>query len=290
MELLDLHIFSRVAQEGSISRAAAALHMAQPSVSQRLLALEAELGRPLFVRHRRGVALTSAGQALMPYVERALTLIGEGVEAVRAEGVRLRIALAAPPSIGGHFLPPLLQRLAMAGHEVALESAHSHEVMQQLLDGAIHAGFLLPMPARSGIVQQVVHRDPIRCVAAPDHPLARQAAVRLRDLAAYPLVIYAFAHPGYLELRDRMQEQVGRPLQGLTKASPVEAALRLAREGGFITFVPEMTVAADLAARRLVTLSVTDLPPYFWEIVVAYRERKTPDPAVAALLAALHAT
>lgn len=290
MELLDLRLFALVAAEGSISRAAARLHMAQPSVSQRLMVLEAEVGRPLFVRHRRGMALTPAGQGFLAYVERALGLVTEGVEAVRAAEGRLRITLASPPSIGGHFLPPLLRRLAERGCDVLLDSAHSHEVMQQLLDGAIHAGFLLRLPSRSGIIQETVYRSPIICVASPDHPLAGRPHLTLREIARHPVVIYAFAHPGYIELREELMALNGGQLVGLSKASPVEAAVELARKGGFITFVPRMTVRDDLAEGGLVALPVVDLPAYAWEIAVAYRERKGVDPAVAALLEALPGT
>jgi DNA-binding transcriptional LysR family regulator len=287
VELRDLTIFARVAQEGSISRAAARLHMAQPSVSQRLLALEAEVGRPLFARHRRGVALTPAGQALLPYAERALGLIAEGVEAVRAPGDGPRVVIAAPPSIASHVLPPLLKRLVERGCDIALDSAHSHQAMQQLLDGAIHAGFLLRMPARSGIIQRPVLREQIICVAAPGHPLAGRRGLTLRDLAQHPVALYAFQHPGYLELREALQAAAPGPLRGMTKVSPVDTALQMAREAGLITFVPRLTAADDLEAGRLVELAVADLPDHAWEVVMVYRDRKVQDPAVEALLEAV---
>ncbi|MDQ3399026.1 MAG: LysR family transcriptional regulator, partial [Deinococcota bacterium] len=62
--LEDMKVFSRVARDRSFSKAAAALGVAQPSVSTRMMALERDLGVSLFERHHRGVTLTPAGDAL----------------------------------------------------------------------------------------------------------------------------------------------------------------------------------------------------------------------------------
>ena len=289
MELQDLRIFERVAREGSISRAAAALTMGQPGVSQRLRLLEAELGRQLFLRHRRGVELTSDGLAFLPYVQRLLGLLNEGVETLRAAAGVTRIALAAPPSLAGYFLPPLVHQIVDSGHDVVLDSAHSHEVMQRLLDGAIHAGFLLAMPARSGIRQEVLCRDPIVAVAAPTHPLAGRGAMSLADLARHRIAHYAWGRPGYVEFRERLEVLTAGPTRGLIKVSSVEAARQLVLTGEYVTLVPRMTVATELAGGQLEALLVTDLPPYTWEITLAYRERKEQEPAVSALLAVVRA-
>ncbi len=82
MDLAQLDAFARVARARSFSRAARALNLAQPTISGRVAALEAELGARIF--HRRGhtLELTDAGRALLPYAERMLALRAEGLEAV----------------------------------------------------------------------------------------------------------------------------------------------------------------------------------------------------------------
>lgn len=286
MELADLKLFAAVAREGSISRGAAALHMAQPSVSQRLAGMEAELGQPLFTRHRRGVSLTPEGQVFLEYVHRTLSLLDEGLSAVRAAGSgRLRIRLAAPASVGGYFLPPLLDHLAAAGHDVMLRDAHSGEVFGQVLDGTADAGFVLGAQTVPGVRQTEVARDPLLCVTAPDHPLTGRGPLRMADLRGSRLALYAFSWE--LEaLRERLAAAAGEPLRGILAVSPAEAARALA-DRGYITFLPQMIVAGRMAAGSLVALPVADLPPYSWRISVAYRDRKTPCAEAAAVLEAV---
>ncbi len=289
MDLQDLQIFIRVVQERSFSGAAASLHMAQPSVSQRMKVLEQGLGRPLFARHGRGVTLTEAGEEFLAYVERSLGLLQEGVSAVQARNYRLRISLAAPASLNAYFLPPLLTRLVEMGYDVALEDAHSSVALRKLMDGAIHGAFVLSHTAQAGISHRLLHRDPICCVAAPGHPLTRStqpagADLTLADLARHPIALYPFTSTAHTELKALLEERLGAPLRGLLRVSPAEAAKAVLRTASFLTFLPRMAVSRELAEGRLVALPVVDLPQYFWEIRLLHRERKRPDPAATALL------
>src|SRR3954453_9497588 len=83
MTLQQLSYFLAAAQHGSFSAAAEALHMAQPSLSEQIRPLEAELGVPLFARAGRGLELTEAGRLLMPQAERTLDAAREAQESVR---------------------------------------------------------------------------------------------------------------------------------------------------------------------------------------------------------------
>ena len=87
MELSDLVTFSAVARTGGITRAASELNTVQSNVTQRIKALEAEIGTALFERHSRGMTLTGAGRRLLPYAERMAALSHEAVLAARDDGV-----------------------------------------------------------------------------------------------------------------------------------------------------------------------------------------------------------
>src|SRR2546430_6467083 len=87
MLLAQMEGFLEVARRGNVSRAAEAMFVTQPTLTARLHALERELGEPLFARTRRGMRLTDAGRAFLPYAERAMRAVREG-----------RQALTHPPS------------------------------------------------------------------------------------------------------------------------------------------------------------------------------------------------
>src|SRR6266487_5653294 len=104
--------FLEVARRGNLSRAAKALYVTQPTLTARLQALEANLGEQLFVRTRRGMRLTEAGEAFLPYAEHAVKAIDDGRErlAELRRGTVGKLVLGSPPTVSTYTLPALLAR------------------------------------------------------------------------------------------------------------------------------------------------------------------------------------
>ena len=102
MELHYLRYFEAVARHGHVTRAAHELHIAQPSLSKQIQALEAELGVALFDRVGRRVELTAAGRLLLPYARRALREVTDERAALRqwSSLEHGQIAIGAPPTVG----------------------------------------------------------------------------------------------------------------------------------------------------------------------------------------------
>src|SRR5258705_7644969 len=107
-----LESFLAVARAGNLTAAARELHVTQPGLTARLQRLEAELGTELLVRLPRGVRLTAAGRALLPYAERALESLDQGTAAVRdlVRGTGGRIEIGAAPALSTYVLPRAPQR------------------------------------------------------------------------------------------------------------------------------------------------------------------------------------
>src|ERR1700683_4684752 len=123
VQLQQLRYVVCVAEERRFTRAAARLHVAQPSVSSAIAALEHELGAPLFHRARSEVILTGAGEAFLPWARQVLADCEAGAAAVRdLLGLqRGRLALGATPSLTTNLLPPVLA--ALLGAHPRLELA-----------------------------------------------------------------------------------------------------------------------------------------------------------------------
>jgi DNA-binding transcriptional LysR family regulator len=203
MDLRQLRYFMTVAEEHSVTRAAARLHLTQPPLTVQLSRLERELGVPLLIRHRRGVDLTDAGRYLATHARRLLAEVDALAESVRqlGEGRSGRLALAFDSATAWAPLPQLLERFRVDRPDVVLD------VSEETADGVLEAVRLrrtdlglvhLPPPtvARTRDPQldfAVVHREPL--VAVLPAALATQHGERA-DLAALAAQQFLAPAPG----------------------------------------------------------------------------------------------
>ncbi len=132
VELSDLEIFRSVALEGGVSRAAERLHRVQSNISTRVKQLEDRLGVRLFLRQSRGLALTPAGEALLPYAERLLDLSSEAEAAVTDGKPRGNFRVGTLESTAASRLPDVLSSYHECYPDVQVEL--STDTTQGLLD------------------------------------------------------------------------------------------------------------------------------------------------------------
>ena len=123
MEIHQLRYFVAVADEGNFSRAAAKVRVAQPSLSQQIRKLEAEIGQPLFDRLPRSVVLTEAGRCFIEYARQILASIGDARRCVDElkDAVTGKLAVGAIPTIAPYVLPELVKKFHKDYPEVTLE-------------------------------------------------------------------------------------------------------------------------------------------------------------------------
>jgi DNA-binding transcriptional LysR family regulator len=196
MDLRQLRYFLVVAEERSVTRAAARLHLTQPPLSAQLARLEHELGVELLVRHRRGVDLTDAGRDLAEHARRLLADVDTAAESVRriGQGRSGRLVLGFAPTIGWAVLPPLLSRFHAARPEVELRfleapsDAVAEHVRARRADlGLVH---LPPGGAAGGVGPDldvaVVRREPLVVVLPRDREPPER--VDLAELADEPFL------------------------------------------------------------------------------------------------------
>jgi DNA-binding transcriptional LysR family regulator len=135
VELRQLRSFVAVAQELHFGRAAKRLHLSGPALSQQVIALERELGVPLFTRDRRSVALTAAGRSLLEDAEQLLTLADSAADRARralGEAARLRIGYVS-------WLPDNVEALAAPAASLQVDSwvLPSHAQADRVGDGSL---------------------------------------------------------------------------------------------------------------------------------------------------------
>ena len=197
--LIDLRAwrqFVAVAEELHFGRAALRLHMTQPPVTQAIAQLEKTLGIVLFDRTRRRVALTPAGEALLPDVrdllERAQALPARARAAAAGEVGRVRLAFVS--TIGFERLPEWVREFRRSCPQVALElvEATGDVQLEAIARGEIDAGLMLHSPgfAPPGLARLAVAQEPLVLALPAAHPLVRSGRLAMAEVLAEPLVIF----------------------------------------------------------------------------------------------------
>jgi DNA-binding transcriptional LysR family regulator len=237
MTLQQLRYFLTAADSGSFSAAAEELHMAQPSLSDQIRKLEAELGVALFARTGRRLALTEAGRMLRPHAERTLAAAEEASNSVR----EVRTLTGGTVSFGTfgsahhYLLGGLVQDFRRRHPDVRVRvvGQNSVEVADAVRDGTLEAGLIaLPVDDRGLEVRPSVREENHYVSATPQH-VARPRTIE--EIAQSTLILYDARWGATDPMRRQLDERAQRAGVRIEPAIEVEY----------------LTAALDLAARRL---------------------------------------
>jgi DNA-binding transcriptional LysR family regulator len=284
MNIRQLECFVALVDEGSFTRAAREIGIAQPSLSQHIRALEEELSGRLIERLPRGIALTPAGRTLLPEARAAVRAVERGRRGARAalelEAGELEVATVLSMAVG--LLPRYIKvwherypnvgiRLHEFRHRALLEDAVQHGVA----DFAIGP---LPVRAWDGPLA-VISWEEFVIVLPPADPLAGRGAVGLEELADREWVLYHQDH-GLAGILEELCRDAGFSPRGSVRTSQAEGAARLASAGLGPALVPDNIVLPGIEG------SVLRLKPRLIRDVAAYARTEW-SPTAAAFIGVL---
>jgi DNA-binding transcriptional LysR family regulator len=246
VQLHQLRYVVCVAEEGRFTRAAARLHVAQPSISSAVAALEHELGAALFHRDHHEITLTGAGEVFLPWARQVLADCESGAAAVRdLLGLRRgRLLLGATPSLTTNFLPGILARFheAHPGIELTVREAGSQELFDRLAEGEIELAVVILPADRPRVEARTLMEEDLVLAVDCNHRLAGRRSVRIAELEHVPLVMFK---DGY-DLREVTLQACRKAgfnpvtaIQGLE----MDGALALVEAGVGAAVVPESVIA-----------------------------------------------
>jgi DNA-binding transcriptional LysR family regulator len=196
VQLNQLAVAVAVAEEENFTRAAARLHLAQPSLSRQIRLLERELGVQLFNRGpgQSLVTLTADGEALLPFIRRVLAdVAATGAEARALTGMaRGRLSIGATPSLITRVLAPALVdfQASHPGIDLLVVEAGSHQLVPQLASGEVDLALVVQPVTDPLVATTPLFHDPLVLAVAPEHPLAARRRVRVADLDGLSLVMF----------------------------------------------------------------------------------------------------
>jgi DNA-binding transcriptional LysR family regulator len=280
-----LDTFAKAAELSSFTAAGKALGMTQAAVSQRIAALEADLGVALFRREGGRVCLTDAGRTLHGYARRILDLHREARQEVtgRAEPLTGELSLAASSVPGEHLLPALLDEFRRRHPHVRVRAteADSDAVLAQVERGEAHVGLV----GKRGDSPHLEHRrfacDRLALVVPAAHPLAGRDSVSLDELRGLPLVLRE-SGSGSRWCLERALEVAGGSLAHLRVALELgsnEAIKEAVLRGMGVAVLSTHAVAREVGSGLLRTLPVAGLALEREVFAVWDRRRALPAPA-----------
>lgn len=249
MDLIQLRYFLGVAEHGGFTKAAAALHIAQPAITRQIRLLEEELGVQLLLRHSRGAELTDAGRRLMAGAE----LIFRDMAEVRAQVIASSDAVSGslrigfPPSVGDLLISSTVRAFRQQYPQVAfsLREGYSHSLRDDLLgdrlDMAVITGrednpLLFPFPLFQEQLWLLDHAGSSR---------RRQRGYSLADLAGRPLIQPSRANTMRLLLEERAGE-AGIELNVVVEADGIHMIKSLVAKGVGAHVSPYSAISHDI--------------------------------------------
>ena len=253
MDLSALRIFTTVVREGGVTRAAERLHRVQSNITTRVRQLEADLGVALFIREGKRLHLAPAGQVLLGYADRLLTLAEEARGAVQDARPRGHFRLGAMESTAAVRLPGPLAEYHRQYAEVNLElrTGNPQQLASAVLAGELDAAFVAEPIADAPFEKFAAFEEELVIVAAANHPPIGQQGVVPRAMVAF--------EPGCPH-RKRLEDwyaMQGEMAARITEISSHHAMLGCVVAGMGIALLPRSVLATFPARGRL---SVHALP------------------------------
>lgn len=243
MELLDLATFSTVARCGGITRAAGELNTVQSNVTNRIRALETEIGVPLFDRHCRGMTLTGAGQRLLPYAERLAALSREAMGAARDDGQpKGPLAIGSMETTAAVRLPPLLTRFhrRFPAVRLTLRTGPTATLVAAVLDGSLDGAFVAGPIDHPDLAVVPAFEEELVLVTA--RRWATLAALRAGTSESGPTILVFRTGCSYRQRLEQVLSEFGWPCAARLEFGTLDGIIGCVSADMGVTLLPRIVV------------------------------------------------
>ena len=243
MELSDLVTFSTVARLGGVTRAADELNTVQSNITQRVKALEAEIGTPLFERHSRGMTLTGAGRRLLPYAQRLAALSREAVLAAREDGEpKGPLSIGSMETTAAVRLPSLLAEFhrRFPAVQLSLRTAPTADLVAAVLDGSLDGAFVAGPIEHAELTAVTAFQEELVLVTA--RRWANLAALRAGTPESGPTALVFRTGCTYRQRLEQLLTEFGWPSAARFELGTLDGMIGCVAAGMGVTLLPRAVV------------------------------------------------
>jgi DNA-binding transcriptional LysR family regulator len=283
MDFDHLVTFVEIAKQGSFSRAGQKLFRSQPAVSAQIRLLEQEYGQKLFDRVGKSIQLTAAGEALLEYAGKLLTLRNESLRAVadQASTPRGTLAIGANEATCLYVLPDIFAEYHRLhpNVQISIYRNFSHKVIEKIESGTIDVG-IVTLPVKSPSLRvHPIFRDRIMLMTSPSNPLAKMKTVTSAQIAEQPLI---FPKTGFMrQVHDKLFRPFRSHLHITMELPSVGMIKRFVAAGLGVSLISESFVRDEVRAGKAKLIAVSDMDVWRELGVVYRRDRTLPRSAMA---------
>lgn len=269
MEFRHLHYFLKLTETLNFTRAAAALHITQSTLSHQIKQLEQELGKQLFDRIGRQIRLTEPGKVLQGHAKRIVREIDAGTSALSAlDGlIQGQLTVGVFRTFGSSPLPHVFARFSAEypGVQITVRQLSLTVIERELLDGSMNLAIGYLPSGSEKIVSEPLHAVPLAVVSNRDHPLYRRKKISIRDLHGQNLIMLSQEFPLRRFLDDAFARQGVRP-HIVMEMNSSEAALSTLRCGPLAAILTDRLLdkTDTLSSVRLQDAKLTRTAAIFW--------------------------
>ncbi len=273
MTLRHMKILVEVYRRNSVTKAAQALHLSQPSVSLALRELEDYYGVALFERVGHRISPTECGREFYGYAVHVVSLMDELEKRMRNWDAIGTVRIGATVTIGTYLLPALVRRYQaeFPALHVDVQVCPAGQVEQLVLDNRIDLGLIETQPEHEELAAVPFSRDELQAIVPPDSPLAGRGEVTIQELARFPFLMREpgsagrKALDGYLALH-RLS------VQPAWESVSTQALIKAVVEGLGVAVLPKLLIQQDVAAGNVVPLTLKE--PLRRTLNIVYHKRK----------------
>jgi len=245
MEIHQLRYFVAVAEEGSFSRAAAKVRVAQPSLSQQIRKLEAEVGQPLFDRLPRSIVLTEAGRCLIEYARQILASIGDARRCVDELKGKIAgdVAVGAIPTIAPYVLPELVVTFQQHYPDVTLHIVEdvTAGIVRRIEAGELDVALASTCQKSASLRIEPIGAEPLLALVPEAHSLARQSVITFDDLKSQRFLLLHEMHCLSQQVHHQLESRRLHPEIALA-GSQLSTIANMVAAGIGVSIVPQMMV------------------------------------------------
>jgi LysR family nitrogen assimilation transcriptional regulator len=253
MELRHLRNFLVVVEQGSISKAADVIGLAQPALSRQLQALEADLGAALLYRHGWGITPTPAGEILLSHSKNLLNQARTVRDAVNAvSGLPAgKLAIGVPSSIAAVLLPALVfaARETLPHVELRLIEGYSANLRQRLLASELDFAILYAEKPQAGFVSRPLLREPLVAIG-PAGMFSLDQSISMADLIGRSPIMPGYANQ-LRSLFENAAAEAGLLGSYSMEVDSVPALIELVSAGAGVSILPYSAIYRHVAEGRL---------------------------------------